>query len=151
MHRRVLISSVVSLGLAFMLATSAVATGGAPRVAALSGANEVPPADPDGSGFATITLNVGQGTVCWDYSVMDIATTYTGAHIHRAPAGVNGPVVVPLTLPDASGNASGCRSADPALIQAIIDFPENYYVNVHNTEFPGGAIRGQLSNRGQAD
>jgi hypothetical protein len=153
MHRRVFFSGVVSLGLAFMLATSAFATGGAPRVATMSGANEVPPADPDGSGFATITLNVGQGTVCWDYTIADIAQPTTGAHIHAAPAGVNGGVVVPLR----EGNTgpwplSGCReNVDPALIQAIIDFPERYYVNVHNSEFPGGAIRGQLSNRGQAD
>jgi hypothetical protein len=153
MHRRVLISSVISLGLAFMLATSALATGGAPRVAALSGANEVPPADPDGSGFATITLNVGLGTVCWDYTIADIMTPTTGAHIHAAPAGVNGPVVVPLR-PGNTGPwpLSGCReNVDTVLVQAIIDFPERYYVNVHNSDFPGGAIRGQLSNRGQAD
>ena len=149
MYRRVLISTASSIVLAVLLAGSALAQGGAPRVATLSGANEVPPADPDGSGSATITLNVGQATVCWDYSVRDIATPYTGAHIHRAPVGVNGPVVVPLSLPDAAGNASGCRTADPALIQAIIDFPQSYYVNVHNSTYPGGAIRGQLSNRGQ--
>jgi hypothetical protein len=153
MHRRVLISSVVSLGLAFMLATSALATGGAPRVATLSGANEVPPADPDGSGFATIILNVGQEMVCWDYTIADIALPTTGAHIHAAPAGVNGPVVVPLREGSTGPwPLSGCReNVEPALIQAIIDFPERYYVNVHNSEFPGGAIRGQLSNRGQAD
>lgn len=151
MYRRVLMSLTSSIALACLLAGSALATGGAPRVATLSGANEVPPADLDGSGSATITLNVGQATVCWDYSVQAIATSYSGAHIHRAPVGVNGPVVVPLSLPDAAGNASGCRTADPALIQAIIDFPENYYVNVHNAEFPGGAIRGQLSNRGQGN
>lgn len=152
MHRRVLISGVVSLGLAFMLATSALATGGAPRVATMIGANEVPgPGDPDGSGSITVTLNVGQGTVCWDYTVADIALPVTGAHIHRAPAGVAGGVVVPFRAADGSWPTSGCRAADPALIQAIIDFPENYYANVHNAEFPAGAIRGQLSNRGQAD
>ncbi|MBA3400981.1 MAG: CHRD domain-containing protein [Actinobacteria bacterium] len=32
----------------------------------------------------------------------------------------------------------------------IIDHPEQYYVNVHNAPFPGGAVRGQLSNRGQS-
>lgn len=151
MRARYVSTFVMVIAVSLLLSLSALANGGAPRVAALSGANENPPADPDGSGFASITLNVGQGTVCWDYSVANIATTYTGAHIHRAPAGVNGPVVVPLSLPDAAGNASGCReNVAPALIQAIIDFPDQYYVNVHNTVYPGGAVRGQLSNPGQA-
>jgi hypothetical protein len=58
---------------------------------------------------------------------------------------------VPLS-PPTSGSSSGCtENVDPALIQAIIDSPERYYVNVHNAEFPGGAVRGQLSNRGQSD
>ena len=127
------------------------ATAGAPRVTTLSGAEEAPgPGDPDGSGFASITLNVGQGRVCWELSVSDIAPA-TAAHIHVAPPGVPGPVVVPLS-PPTSGTSSGCREGvNPALIQAIIDFPEQYYVNVHNAQFPGGAVRGQLSNRGQSD
>jgi hypothetical protein len=128
----------------------ALADGGAPRVTTLSGAEEVPPADPDGTGFASITLNVGQTSVCWELSVSNIAPAFA-AHIHAAPAGVNGPVVVPLS-PPTSGSSSGCaENVDPALIQAIIDSPERYYVNVHNAEFPGGAVRGQLSNRGQSD
>jgi hypothetical protein len=128
----------------------ALAGGGAPRVTTLSGAEEVPPADPDGTGFASITLNVGQSSVCWELSVSNIAPAFA-AHIHAAPAGVNGPIVVPLS-PPTSGSSSGCtENVDPALIQAIIDSPERYYVNVHNAEFPGGAVRGQLSNRGQSD
>jgi len=118
--------------------------GGAPRVTTLSGAEEVFAGDPDGSGFASIRLNVGQATVCWEISFGGIDPP-SAAHIHVAPAGVNGPVVVPL-----SPIAGGCTSANPALIQAIIDFPEQYYVNVHNAPFPGGALRGQLSNPGQS-
>lgn len=132
-----------------VLALFTLAVGGAPRVTSLSGAEEVPAADPDGSGFASIRLNVGQQRVCWELSVSDIAPA-TAAHIHVAPAGVNGPVVVPLS-PPTSGFSSGCaEGVDPVLIQAIIDHPEQYYVNVHNAEFPGGAVRGQLSNRGQS-
>jgi hypothetical protein len=128
----------------------ALAGGGAPRVTTLSGAEEVPAADPDGTGLASITLNVGQASVCWELSVSNIAPAFA-AHIHAAAAGVNGPIVVTLS-PPTTGSSSGCReNVDPDLIQAIIDRPEQYYVNVHNADFPGGAVRGQLSNRGQSD
>jgi hypothetical protein len=110
----------------------------------LTGAAEVPgPGDPDGSGTATITLNHGQGEVCWELTVSNIAPA-TAAHIHVAPAGVAGPVVVPLS-PPTSGTSSGCANADRDLIKAIIQNPENYYVNVHNAAHPAGAVRGQLS------
>lgn len=117
---------------------------GAPRVTTLSGAESVGGADSDGSGFASVWLNVGRGRVCWAISFEKIAAPFA-AHIHAAPAGVNGGVVVPF-----SPIAGGCTESDPELIQAIIDFPDRYYVNVHNADFPGGAIRGQLSNPGQS-
>ena len=140
--------TIVVLLLTLSIVTSAVAlgaNGGAPRVTTLSGAEEIGGGDPDGSGFASIWLNHGQGTVCWEISYTNLSTA-TAAHIHVAPASVNGPVVVPL-----SPITGGCTSADPALIKAIIQHPERYYVNVHTTDFPGGAIRGQLSNRGQRE
>jgi len=126
-------------------------TAGAPRISSLSGAEETGAAggDSDGKGFVMIRLNVGQSRVCWQLEWSDIATPFA-AHIHVAPAGVAGPIVVPLSI-SATGSSSGCGTADPELIQAIIDIPENYYVNVHNAGFPGGAIRGQLSVPGQSD
>jgi hypothetical protein len=129
-----------------LLATvGTVAAGGAPRVTTLSGAEEIGGGDPDGGGFAAITLNEGQATVCWTITFSGLDPVIA-AHIHFAPAGVNGSVVVPL-----SPVSGGCTPADPALIQAIIDNPEQYYVNVHTTVYPGGALRGQLSNRGQSE
>jgi hypothetical protein len=118
--------------------------GGRPFSTTLTGAAEVPgPGDPDGSGEAHITLNQGRGLVCFQLSVADIAPA-TAAHIHVGSAGVAGPVVIGLTAPT-SGSSTGCVSADPDLIKAIRQNPEEYYVNVHNTAFPAGAIRGQLS------
>jgi hypothetical protein len=137
----------MALSMILVVANVAAADGstaGAPRLATLSGGAEVGGGDADGSGFASIRLNVGRGRVCWDISFADIDAPFA-AHIHVGAAGVNGPVVVPL-----NPNTPGCNEADPELIQAIIDFPANYYVNVHNTPFPGGAIRGQLSNPGLA-
>ncbi len=63
---------------------------------------------------------------------------------HVGPAGVNGPVVVPLA-PPSEGTVNACTTGvDPQLIKSIIQNPQDYYVNVHNSDFPAGAIRGQL-------
>ena len=71
-------------------------------------------------------------------------------HIHVAPAGSPGPVVVTLfTGSFADTDAvSGCaQNVDGDLIKAIRQDPTAYYVNVHNRpNFPGGAVRGQLGN-----
>ena len=120
--------------------------------ATLSGANEVsatgtPGAgDPDGSGQATVRLNETTGEVCWHITVTGIALPAVAAHIHAAAAGVNGPIVVPLAPPpDASGVSESCTTADVAVVAAIVADPASYYVNVHTTEFPDGAVRGQLA------
>ncbi len=68
----------------------------------------------------------------------------TAAHIHIGMAGVAGPVVLGLSAPT-TGMSSGVIEADPELIKAIRQNPENYYVNVHNPMYPAGAVRGQLS------
>lgn len=136
---------VLALTLVVLALPSAVAAGGRPFVTNLTGAQEVPPADPDGSGTAWLTLNPGQGEVCWVIFVEGITLPATAAHIHEAPAGVAGPVDIALSAPDATGWASGCRSADHDQILEIMKDPADYYVNVHNTDYPGGALRGQLS------
>lgn len=119
--------------------------------ATLTGAAEVPnPGDPNGTGTAEITLNEDDREICWDITVADITLPATAAHIHVGAAGVPGGVVVTLSAPGAGGTAEGC-SSDPvevtdAIIDAIIANPAGYYVNVHTTDFPGGAVRGQLTN-----
>ena len=136
--------TIAALMLAMLVLVGTATAGGRPFSTTLTGAAEVPvTGDPDGSGSASITLNHGQGEVCFELTVSDIAPA-AAAHIHIGPVGVPGPVVVPLT-PPTGGSSSGCVSADHELIKAIIQAPEEYYVNVHNAEFPGGALRGQLS------
>jgi hypothetical protein len=126
-----------------LLATSPAAADGRPLEAALTGAAEVPgPGDPDGSGEAFFTLNQGQGEICFQLTVADIAPA-TAAHIHRGAEGVPGPVVVGL-IPPTSGFSSGCISVDRELIKEIRQNPSAFYANVHNSPFPAGAIRGQL-------
>lgn len=118
--------------------------GGRPLSAELLGSNEVPNmGDPDGSGSFEMTINLGQGTLTYELNVSGIEPA-TGAHIHIGAAGVAGGVVVGL-IPPTDGSSSGTVTVSKALAREILKNPEAYYVNVHNAEYPGGALRGQLS------
>jgi CHRD domain len=118
--------------------------GGRPLTATLTGGAEVPgPGDADGTGTVKITLNPGQGQVCYELTVANIATA-TAAHIHSGAVGIAGPVLVTLKAP-VDGSASDCAPLDKEKIDNMIKNPQNYYVNVHNADFPKGAIRGQLA------
>lgn len=117
--------------------------GGRPLAANLTGQAEVGGGDPDGTGSATLRLNQGQAQICYDLMVSEIGAA-TAAHIHQGTSDENGPPVVTLEAPDAEGSASGCVDVEAGLVMEIRQNPRNYYVNVHNEEFPGGAVRGQL-------
>jgi hypothetical protein len=93
--------------------------------------------DPNGRGEAYVFgIDGDPTTLCYVLTVDKIGTPLA-AHIHEGAAGTNGPVVVNLAAP-ADGNAADQTVAD------ILANPQNYYVNVHNAKYPGGAIRGQL-------
>jgi hypothetical protein len=132
--------------------------GHVPLRAHLSGAEEVPAADDDGSGIATIHVGVEQGEVCFNVGFNKI-TTGNRAHIHSGAAGVNGGIVVAffdLQTPasqrdprldelEKKESLDGCVTGlNPVLLADIVANPQNYYVNVHNSRFPGGAVRAQL-------
>lgn len=117
--------------------------GGRPLSTDLAAENEVgQPGDPGTTGHAHITLNQGLGEVCFDIDVQGESAPILAAHIHSAPAGANGGVVVDFQWATTGGH--GCVEADADLIKAIRQNPENYYVNVHNAVAPAGAARGQL-------
>ena len=107
----------------------------------LSGEAEVPgPGDPDGSGSATIIV-IPPDTVCYVLTAEGIEPA-TAAHIHVGGPEVAGPVVQGLE-PPTNGASGGCIE-NPELVSNLQENSENYYVNVHNAEYPAGAIRGQL-------
>ena len=117
--------------------------GGRPLTATLSGDAEVPgPGDEDGFGNFDLTVNPGQEEICYELTVADIGMA-TAAHIHTGAAGESGPPVVMLEAP-ADGSSDGCLPVERDLATAIVRSPGDYYVNVHNEEFPDGAVRGQL-------
>jgi hypothetical protein len=146
-----LIAAMVLTGPALAARLGAADHGGRLFTTTLSGTQEVDPVtgnpgagDPEGSGLATLTVNPGQEEICYELSVEGITLPATAAHIHVGAAGENGPPVVALMPPDASGVSSGCAPVSRELALEIIRNPENYYVNVHTSDFPNGAIRGQL-------
>ena len=120
-----------------------------PLAAKLLGKNEISPTgkrnagDRDGRGHASVS---GRGTrICVALAYKDLGTI-TGAHIHRGRANQNGPIVVPLATPTngALGASASCHTVAASLSKAIVRNPSGFYVNIHTTAFPNGAIRGQL-------
>jgi hypothetical protein len=136
---------VVAVALLAAASASPVCGGEHALKAVMSGPVEAPPGDPDGAGKASFHVDTAKGQICYNLQVSKIAPA-TMAHIHKAPPGKAGPVVIPLKAPDKDGKVSDCASADAKALADIMANPGEYYVNVHNAEYPGGAVRGQLSN-----
>jgi hypothetical protein len=145
--------SIIALPLVALFATSALSQtaseGGRKFTTEMTGEAEVTAAgvpnqgDLDGTGTAELTINPGQGRICYTLQVSGIAPA-AAAHIHEAPATTTGPVIVPLQAPT-DGDSAACATVDRELAKDILKNPQDYYVNVHNADFPGGALRGQLS------
>ena len=122
------------------------------RAEAGTGSNNAVVGDPNGRGEVYVFGIDGDPTTLCYVLLVDKIETATAAHIHEAPAGTNGPVVVNLAAPF-DGDAADCLTEGEAgkfvggqAVADILANPADYYVNVHNAEYPGGAIRGQLSN-----
>jgi hypothetical protein len=150
--RAVGILSVLAMIAVIAIAPPAGAHGGRPLSARLTGASEIPgPGDPDGVGTASLRINPGHGRICFEIRVSNITLPAAAAHIHQGSVGIAGPIVVTLTPPDASGLSAGCVSASKETVKAISKAPSNYYVNVHTSDFPNGAVRGQLAAGGGSE
>jgi hypothetical protein len=141
--RRSLAALVLAMLVALVLAlpASAARTPLATLEAELTGEQEVPgPGDPDGRGEAE--LKVFAAKVCYTLKVSRIKPA-TAAHIHKGRRGEAGPVVVTLNTPT-DGFSRGCEQISRELSRKLREHPARYYVNVHNEEYPDGAVRGQL-------
>jgi hypothetical protein len=141
MVRRSLWASAAAVAiLAAGCAGKSAGDGGRTVTVVLAGSQEVPPVVGAGSGTGAIK-------VAADRSVSGSVTTSgvngTAAHIHQAPAGQNGPVIIPLTKE--SGNVwsvpPGTKLTD-AQYEAFK--AGNLYINVHTDANKGGEVRGQL-------
>lgn len=97
-----------------------------------------------GAGTFVARSNIGQGRVCWKLTVTGLADV-TAAHIHYGTGPNATQIAVPLVLPTPfTGTATGCADAARALVKQILVKPGNFYVNVHTTTYPSGAISGTL-------
>ncbi len=135
-----------------------------PYRAVLLSTNEVPAGSVVASGAATVWLHVvrdSAGKVVSGSADANVsykfpaAVSITAMHIHAAPAGTNGGIVVPFAITrtdDATGvgNLPPIQTQFPTTavtldtINGIIANPSQFYFNVHTTDAPGGAMRGQL-------
>jgi len=92
------------------------------------------------------------GTIEFKTKILNRAhETFVAGHIHQAPVGVPGPIVVPLFVaPSPPTSARYIKQRGIATPNAgttgaaLCANPSAYYVNYHTTAFTGGAIRGQL-------
>ena len=104
----------------------------------------------DLNGRGSFTAIVDGDKLCFGITVKDLGAAPVAAHIHGpARPNQNAPVLIPLTAPTTGdpGASSGCVSVDPAVAQAILKNPRKYYANVHTSQFPNGAVRGQLGRK----
>ena len=138
--------------------------------ARLTGAEEVPPVMTNTSGKAEIVFNEDETKADYELTVRK-GVRVTQSHIHCAPKGVNGPIVVFLagfhnrgwdvdgswienaTVTDANV-IPPAPGPCPHVINNLRDLARairagDTYVNVHTVANPGGEVRGQL--RGEDD
>lgn len=134
----------------------------------MSTANEVPPVPADTSATGWITAKISRdangtlngGTVTFDVNFVNNGPiTFTGLHIHHpGTASVNAGVVIntgiggTATVESTTGSGNITRVVDVpaanaaglAALAALISNPDNAYVNIHTTQFPGGVARSQM-------
>lgn len=110
-----------------------------------SGDQVVPnPGDSDGTGGVFVSLGRHSGVLCFFADTANISTPLTAVHLHRGVAGQVGESVVQLYGPSTDPDVSGCPDLGSALVRDISKHRDNYYVDIHNEEFPDGALRAQL-------
>jgi hypothetical protein len=157
--RNILVLSAILL---LNIAATGTALAGPVFTAGLSGLQEAPSNASTATGFATFTFNDALTELSYELSVFGLIDV-TAAHIHLAPVGSNGPIVLwlyPFGLPAQliPGESNGLlsqrtvTSADlvnvlagqslSALLTEMI--AGNAYVNVHTAAIPAGEIRGQI-------
>lgn len=111
--------------------------------ATLTGNGVAGSGDTDGYATAEVTITDELNGICYDVNDIRNLGTITGAHIHRGAAGTNGPVVLSFKQAN-EGGFKNCVSRSEWKEDIIENNPQMFYVQIHTSEYPNGAIRGQL-------
>jgi hypothetical protein len=109
-------------------------------------------------GLATVAVDPVAEEISVTLALFNFSTGTTAGHIHVAPRGIAGPVVINFPIPTGrTGDlpltfrvGASAFVARPEIgiatmadaIQAIVG--GGAYVNIHTSQFPAGEIRGQL-------
>ncbi|MDQ3810464.1 MAG: CHRD domain-containing protein [Chloroflexota bacterium] len=128
-------------------------------VTVMTGFEEVPGAATLATGYAGILVSHDRNTVYYSITLTDASTRIVAAHLHFAPRGEAGPVVVPLCGTEANpcqteglvtqGSFTAEQFTGPFLNDNLDRLIQEaraglIYANVHSTKFPNGEARGQL-------
>lgn len=132
---------------------------------ALAGMNEIGDDGLPGAGqsmadgTAGLVIDAFAGTLDVDLEFGEVDGPFgvaPGAHIHIAPIGENGSVVIPLATgaeleaaTDGTFSTQIMEDVDAVRLADLVEMPDLFYVNIHSDGFPDGAIRGQLPDGGQ--
>jgi hypothetical protein len=125
---------------AFVFATYSIWASSQEVKVALSGSQEIPPVATSASGTGTFTVNADRSAIG---SVTITGMSATVAHIHEAPAGTNGLIVIPLvrTADNQWSLPPGTRLTEP---QYASFKSGKLYFNIHSEAHRSGEIRGQI-------
>ena len=163
------------MGAAMLVAATGAGAQSVQLQARLDQAQEVPPSGSPATGFGTLLYNASAGTINVTLSFQGLTGTTVPvgagnapAHVHLAPPGVNGPIVIPLigvstgvtffnnyvrSFTFAELLSIGVTAANVTSLEGelnrLVGTPQgtaaNLYFNVHTTTFGGGEIRGNLA------
>ena len=166
------------LGLGLLILTASTLVAQTHFTATLDGAQHDPPVVTSANGSAEMILDTPSGSLTYSLTLVgvdldgnqtpkDSSDNVTGLHFHRAPPGMNGPVVFGLIAPGhdpddlvidaAAGSLTGSweetdANGNQALSAELANLlAGNLYLNVHTVGEPTGEIRGQVVLRDLAD
>jgi Cu/Zn superoxide dismutase len=137
------------LGLSLSLILFAGAARAQTFGAVLTGSQEVPPSTSPGWGNFTGSFDSTRANLTVTLTVANLGAPISGFHIHEKASGSqSGPVVINfqgLGGTFVNNKMTGTFPVASDVAGRMVANPGNFYVNVHTTDFPAGAIRGDLA------